>query len=250
MLNTILGTKKQLAQTFLADRQRIPVSIIQAGPCLVVQVKIKTKDGYRAIQVGLGEKKHTLDKSSPSQGQKAETKVSPRFLKELKLEEGDKFNVGDVITVDMLLKPGDLVNVTGTSRGKGFTGVVKRWGFKGGPRTHGQSDRERAPGSIGQTTTPGRIYKGKRMAGRAGGATITVRNLTVVKVEQNGEIWVKGQVPGIKTGLLLVKKVGENQKFPGLYQEEIQQGEKPEAKESQTKKINNGEETADAKHSR
>lgn len=247
MLNTILGIKKQMAQMFLSDGQRIPVTVIQADPCLVTQVKTPEKDGYRAIQVGLGEKKQTK-RAMPGHGKKG-IKVSPRFLRELEIEEEDKFSVGDVITADKLLQPGDLVNITGTSRGKGFTGVVKRWGFKGGPRTHGQSDRERAPGSIGQTTTPGRVYKGKKMAGRAGGATVTVRNLTVVKVEQTGEIWVTGQVPGIKTGLLIVRKVGENKRFPGLYEEEKEQGEKPE-KKSEAEEMQKGEGKADAKPSR
>ncbi len=236
MLDTIPGVKTRMTQMFLSDGQRIPVTVIQAGPCLVTQVKTAEKDGYRAIQVGLGEKKRTKGKANPVQGQKAGIKVSPRFLKELKLAEEDKFNLGDVITADKLLKPGDLVNVTGISRGKGFTGVVKRWGFKGGPRTHGQSDRERAPGSIGQTTTPGRVYKGKKMAGRAGGATTTVRNLTVVEVEPNGEIWLKGQVPGAKTGLLTIRKVGENKKFPGLYKQEEEQEGKKDEKKDKTKK--------------
>lgn len=134
------------------------------------------------------------------------------------LQDGRRIPVTQV-KVDSFedLKPGDLVKVTGWSKGKGFTGVVKRWGFKGGPKTHGQSDRQRAPGSIGQTTTPGRVYKGKKMAGRAGGTKITISGLTVMDIDKkNNFLLIKGLVPGAKKGKLVIKKYGQNKKFVPL----------------------------------
>lgn len=131
------------------------------------------------------------------------------------LQDGRRIPVTQVKIEDFAgLKPGDLVKVTGWSKGKGFTGVVKRWGFKGGPKTHGQSDRQRSPGSIGQTTTPGRVYKGKKMAGRAGGRKTTILGLVVMDVEEKDKILlVKGLVPGAKKGKLIIKKYGEDKKF-------------------------------------
>jgi len=249
MLNAILGTKEQMAQTFLKDGRRIPVTIVKAGPCLVTKVKTVSQDGYLAIQVGLGERKRAPSNAVLGQLQKKGIKSIPRFLRELRIEQEDKVNVGDLITVDKLFKPGDLANVTGQSLGKGFTGVVKRWGFKGGPRTHGQSDRERAPGSIGQTTTPGRVYKGKKMAGRSGNATVTIRNLMIVKVDPSGEIWLTGQVPGRRKGLLIIKKVGESKKFPGI-EAESEHLEKKEAEDMKTNQVIEGETPADASQSR
>jgi ribosomal protein L3 len=131
------------------------------------------------------------------------------------------------------LQPGDLLKITGWSKGKGFTGVVKRWGFKGGSRTHGQSDRERAPGSIGQTTTPGRVFKGKKMAGRAGGRKTTISGLTIMGVEEKEKILlVKGLVPGARNGKLIIKKYGEAKKFVPL--ESQPQNEKEEGKNAQS----------------
>src|SRR3990172_12407798 len=229
MLNAILGTKEQMAQTFLKDGRRIPVTIVKAGPCLVTKVKTVSQDGYLAIQVGLGERKRAPSNAVLGQLQKKGIKSIPRFLRELRIREEDKVNVGDLITVDKLFKPGDLANVTGQSLGKGFTGVVKRWGFKGGPRTHGQSDRERAPGSIGQTTTPGRVFKGKKMAGRMGGERVTVKNLQIVSVDpETNEIEILGAVPGIKKGLLIVKRLSAG-KLEGIQevQAQVVEGEAP-----------------------
>lgn len=133
-------------------------------------------------------------------------------------QDGKRIPVTEIQTEALeAFQPGDLVKITGWSKGKGFTGVVKRWGFKGGPKTHGQSDRQRAPGSIGQTTTPGRVYKGKKMAGRAGGAKITITGLTVMDVDnKNKLLLVSGLVPGAKKGKLLIRKYSQNQKFVPL----------------------------------
>lgn len=209
MINSILGIKIGQTQEFTPKGKRIPVTKIQAGPCVVVQVKQKEKDGYSAVQLGLSEKREKVTKK-PVLGhiKKAGIKKVPRFLKEVSVEEKTELQPGQEIKVEEVIKPGDKVDVIGISKGKGFAGVVKRWGFAGGPRTHGQSDRERAPGSIGATTTPGRVLKGKKMAGRMGGARVTVKNLEVVGVDsEKNLVTVKGLVPGNKGGLLIVNKV-------------------------------------------
>lgn len=232
MLKSILGTKIDQTQMFTSQGKRIPVTRIQAGPCPVVQIKTKEKDGYEAIQLGLGSKKKA---NKPLEGhlKKAKTKTPPLFLAEIRLDEpGEKpgFQPGEVITVDKVFKPGDMVDVMGTSKGKGFTGVIKRWGFAGGPKTHGQSDRERAPGSIGAGTTPGRVWKGKKMAGRSGHQRTTIKNLQVFAVEpQENLLLIKGLVPGPRGGLLMIKKVGEGKL-------EVETKAKPEVKEKPEEK--------------
>lgn len=186
----ILGKKITQSQRFNEAGKRIPVTVIEAGPCLVMQIKNQVKDGYQAVQLGFG-------KTKP-----------PRFLKEVWLEEETTLKIGDAVNIQDVFNLGDTVKITGLSRGKGFTGVVKRHHFKGGPRTHGQSDRERAPGSIGQTTTPGRVYKGKRMAGRSGGQRATIKNLKVIEIDnENNKLVVSGLVPGAKNGFLTITKI-------------------------------------------
>lgn len=163
-------------------------TVLRTGPCFVSLIRIRQKDGYDAVQLRLGEK------------------AKKCFLHEIRLSGPEALAVGSEIKVSDIFKEGDLVNVTGVSKGKGFAGVVKRWHFKGGPRTHGQSDRERAPGSIGSTTTPGRVLKGKRMAGRMGQDQVTVKNLKVLKVDsENNLLFLRGAVPGTKYGLLVIK---------------------------------------------
>jgi large subunit ribosomal protein L3 len=247
MINSILGIKKEMNQVFLADGTRIPITLVKAGPCLVTQIKTKDKDGYQAVQLGVGQKKrkratkpiigHLKKIDSPKKGKRV---MIPRVLKEVRIKEDQQIHlkVGDLVNANQVLTAGDIVNITGTSRGKGFTGVMKRWGFKGGPRTHGQSDRERAPGSIGQSTTPGRVFKGKKMPGRSGSARVTIRNLQVVKVTEEGEVWLKGQVPGSKNGVVIIKKVGKSPKFKGLYEEKPakEKEEKPDRKTAPQKR--------------
>lgn len=209
MINTILGSKGVNSQTFV-EGFRIPVTKVMAGPCVVTQIKKMDKDGYWAVQLGFSSKK-AKNTSKPLQGHLKETakdKKFSRYLQEVKLDKEPEFKVGDVVTVSDIFKRGDVVAVSGTSKGKGFAGVVKRHHFRGGPRTHGQSDRERAPGSIGQTTTPGRVYRGKRMAGRMGGERVTVKNLHIISVNgESGEIEISGQVPGIIGGFLSIRKI-------------------------------------------
>ncbi len=221
MIQAILGTKIESLRKFTQDGKSIPVTRIMAGPCPVIQVKTRKRDGYEAIQLGWGEKKFNRV-TKPLQGhiQGAKLKLAPRFLREAKLRKESKLKKGDFVKVTDVFNPGDVVKVTGISKGKGFTGVMKRWGFAGGPATHGQSDRARAPGSIGQSTTPGRVFPGKKMAGRTGGQRATVTNLTVMAVDgKKDELLVKGLVPGHRNSLLLIQKTGEEKKFIPLMAE-------------------------------
>jgi large subunit ribosomal protein L3 len=212
MLNALLGTKSIQTQTFDEKGNRLPVTDIVTGP-IVVQVKTADKDGYWAVQLGLGIRR-TKNTSKPLLGHLKKTGKGnqlPRFLREIKFDGKDedvkKLKIGDMIVADQVFQIGDKVKVTGISKAKGFAGGVKRHGFAGGPRTHGQSDRERAPGSIGQTTTPGRVYKGKRMAGRMGGVTKTVKGLKIFAIDnQKNLIRVKGLIPGNMNSPVLVEK--------------------------------------------
>lgn len=193
-------------QRFLSDGTRIPVTEVKTSGNRVMLVQ--PSEGYISVQLGFGNRK--------------KNSKTPAFLKETHLKiqkEEEAPKVGDILKTTDILKPGDIVDVIGLSKGKGFAGGVKRHHFKGGPRTHGQSDRERAPGSIGQTTTPGRVYKGKRMAGRMGHQRVTVKNLQVVDVSEE-YLLIKGLVPGSVNSFVVVKKVGQDKKFIPLYQEE------------------------------
>jgi len=188
----------------------VPVTRITVGPCVVTQIKKDEKDGYWAVQLGFGSKK-LKNLNKPLQGHLKSVikdQKAPRYLREVKITKEPEYKVGDTILVSDIFKKGDVVSVTGVSKGKGFAGVVKRWHFAGGPKTHGQSDRQRAPGSIGQGTTPGRVLKGKHMAGRMGGDTVTVKNLHVVGIDQEkGEILLSGPIPGRSKGLVIVKRL-------------------------------------------
>lgn len=244
MVNTILGTKVSQEQKFTSQGHRIPVTLIQAGPCVVVSKKTEEKDGYWALQLGFGKAKKA---GKPLKGhiKKAKLKTAPYFLAEVRIEkEDEKIRQGDEIRLGDVLEPGDLVSVTGVSKGKGFAGVVKRWGFAGGPRTHGQSDRERAPGSIGATTTPGRVLKGKKMAGRMGGSKVTVKGLKVMQVSpEENLLTVSGLVPGAKGTLLFIKKTGEAKNFDPLFKPEdkkvkkVKEKRQRQAREVLVKKI-------------
>jgi len=206
MINGILGIKIEQTQAFDDKGKRIPITIVKSGPCPVVQVKTVEKDGYDSVQLGIGIRKNT---KKPQEGhiKKAKIEKSPRFLEEVRLTEKTDKKIGDLITASEVFKEGDNINVTGISKGKGFAGGVKRYHFKGGPKTHGQSDRERAPGSIGSTTTPGRVYKGKRMAGKMGGEQATVKNLKIFKIDnEKNLILIKGLVPGARNSLLKIMK--------------------------------------------
>ena len=182
----------------------LAVTAIKAGPCFIIQVKTEQKEGYNAVQLGFKETKRL------NAAQKGHVRDIGQFkyLREVRVEELESIEVGQKIDVDMF-KTGDMVHISGISKGKGFAGGVKRYHFKGGPKTHGQSDRHRAPGSIGATSSPGRVFKGLRMAGHMGNQRVTVRNIEVVDIDlENHLILVKGAVPGAKKGLLFINKAG------------------------------------------
>jgi len=196
----ILGRKLKMTQIFDEEGNVIPVTLIEAGPCVVTQIKKKEKDGYEAIQVGF----EKIEK--PNKIKKTQAKKPFKVLKEFRGKNLDisQFKEGQVIDVS-IFKEGEKVTISGKSKGKGFAGVVKRWGFAGRPKTHGTKHEVRAPGSIGSATPP-RVVKGRKMAGRLGGERVTVKNLTIVKVDpKNNLLAVKGAVPGIKGSLLEIK---------------------------------------------
>jgi large subunit ribosomal protein L3 len=210
MLNTILGSKGSTSQTFV-EGFRVSVTKVVAGPCVVTQIKNMDRDGYWSVQLGFGTRT-IKNVSKPVQGHLKgalkEEKRAPRFLREVRLSEEPTFKVGDTVKLSDIFRVGDVVTVTGTSKGKGFASGIKLHGFHGGPKTHGQSDRHRAPGSVGQTTTPGRVYRGKRMAARMGANTVTVSNLHVISIDaEKNEMQISGQLPGNTDGLLTIKKV-------------------------------------------
>ncbi|SRR6266536_4923839 len=200
----LLGRKVGMTQVFDEGGRSVPVTVIAAGPCWVVQVKTEHSDGYNAIQIGFEESRKL---SSPERGHLAKAGTPMlRHLREWRVADASGFEIGQRLDVS-IFEPGELVNVIGTSKGKGFQGVVKRHGFAGGPRTHGQSDRTRAPGSIGSGTTPGRVLKGMRMAGRMGGDRVTVKNLQVVRADtERNLLLVKGAVPGPREALVMISK--------------------------------------------
>jgi large subunit ribosomal protein L3 len=200
----IVGRKVGMTQLLTSTGVVVPVTIIEAGPCYVTQVKTQEKDGYSAIQVGFLETRtKRLTKGQLGHLRRNSLPVL-RVLREFRLKTVDEYQVGQKILADVFAV-GEQVDVMGTSKGRGFQGGVKRHGFRGGPRTHGQSDRLRAPGASSSGTTPGRIYKGKRMAGHMGNATVTVSNLKVVLVDpERNLLAVRGAVPGMKGGLLVI----------------------------------------------
>ncbi len=206
-MSGLIGKKIGMTSVFSVEGKNIPCTVIEAGPCVVSQIKTLEKDGYEAIQVGYEDKKEKHS-NKPEMGHFKKVGTAPKrkivefssFEKDVKL--GDALNVSDVF------QENDFVDISGVSKGKGFQGVVKRYGFAGvGQATHGQDDRLRHPGSLGASSFPSRVFKGMRMAGRTGGETVTVQNLQVVKlIPENNLIVVKGSVPGAKGSYLILKK--------------------------------------------
>ena len=195
MKKAILGKKIGMTQVFTEDGQLIPVSVIQAGPCQVVQKKTEEVDGYTAVQVGYEDKKGHF--------QKANVPVK-KYLKEFKLDNAAELNVGDELTVEQFAD-GDVLDVTGTSKGHGFAGTIKRWGTHRGPMTHG-SHYHRGPGSLGACSDPSRVFKGKKMPGHYGVVKVTIQNLDLVKIDKERNLLlVKGSIPGPKGGLVVVR---------------------------------------------
>ncbi len=206
MIKGILGKKLGMTQVFAADGNRIPVTVVEAGPCVVLQKKTVDTDGYNALQLGFGGKKaHRVTK--PAMGHfKKVGKGAFATLREFQADNVDEYQVGDEITCDALFAAGDVVDVTGTSKGKGFQGVIKRWNFAGGRSSHG-SKFHRAPGAIGASAWPSRVFKGKKMAGQMGNERATTQNLKIVEVRaEQGLILVKGAIPGPKNGVVVIRK--------------------------------------------
>jgi len=198
----IIGRKLGMTQIFRDNGKAEALTAIEAGPCTVIQVKMRGKEGYNAVQLGFGEVKRL---NSPQRGH-LKGLGQFRYLREFRVGDTQAIEVGDRVDVS-LFRAGDLVDITGVSKGKGFAGVVKRHHFAGGPKTHGQSDRHRHPGSIGATTSPGRVFKGTRMAGHMGSSRVTVRHLEVFEADPaRNLLLVKGAVSGGRNGLLLIKK--------------------------------------------
>jgi large subunit ribosomal protein L3 len=203
MGKTILGRKLGMSQVWSADDRLIPVTVIEAGPCFVAQVKTKQKDGYDAIQLAFGDVKKGRA-TKPEAGHCAKAGLEPKkYLHERHTSDGETFKKGQKLTVD-IFEVGSKVDVVGTSKGKGFAGVMKRHNFHGGPGGHG-SHFHRAPGSVGMCATPSRVLKGKKMPGHMGDETVTVQKLEVIKIDSEQNLLVvKGAVPGGKNGLLVI----------------------------------------------
>lgn len=218
-MKALLGYKVGMTQIIQEDGKAVPVTIVQAGPCYVTQVKTNSSDGYDAVQIGFSETKERrltrgelghlgrLKKDDKHPHRKANNGIpAVRHLREIRTKSVADYEVGQALTVEQF-DAGERVDISGKTKGHGFTGVVKRHGFRGGPKTHGQSDRWRAPGSIGATSGMARVIKGLRMAGRSGNEKMTSQNLEVVRIDpERNLIAVKGSVPGAKGGLVLIRE--------------------------------------------
>jgi len=209
MFSGLIGKKLGMTQLFTEDGILESVTAIEAGPCLVTQIKTEAHDGYNAVQLGFEETKRL---NSPEKGHLKRVKSQLKHLREFGIDDISSVEVGQKVDVS-IFKTGDSVDVTGVSKGKGFAGGVKRYHFGGGPKTHGQSDRHRAPGSVGGTTYPGRVWKGQRMAGHMGNDQVTQCNLKVIQADPDRNLLlVRGSTPGAKNGLLLIKKSRKSKK--------------------------------------
>ncbi|MFL2640432.1 MAG: 50S ribosomal protein L3 [Dehalococcoidia bacterium] len=213
MLNALLGTKLGMTQYIHDDGIVSAVTALEVGPCVVTQVKNSEKDGYDKIQIGykqVPEKKM----SNPEKGHLKKNGLDLfKYLREVDSVDSNDQQIGSVVTIAQIFEVGDIVDVIGKSKGKGFAGGVKRWHFAGGPKTHGQGDKHRAPGSVGQGTTPGRVRKGKKMAGHLGAKRSTEKGIKIVAIdEERNLLFVRGSVPGAASGLVMVRKQGRNGK--------------------------------------
>ena len=204
----ILGKKVGMSRLFGENGKAIPVTVIEAGPCPVVQIKSEETDGYRAIQIGFGQKKEKAV-NKPASGHFRKAGVSPlRFLREFRTSDIEDYEVGGQVTVD-IFSIGERVDVSGISKGKGFAGVMKRWGHKGGKASHG-AETHRAGGAIGASADPSRVFKGMPMAGRMGGKQVSVQSLEIVKMDAGRNLLVvKGSVPGPNNGMVMIKRAAK-----------------------------------------
>jgi large subunit ribosomal protein L3 len=210
MIQGMVGRKRGMTQIFDDAGLVHPVTVIECGPNVVTQIRTAEKDGYEAVQLGFGQSRNL---NKPERGHlKPSGYENLKELREVKADNVADFSVGQVIKADTF-EVGELVDVTGTSKGRGFAGTVKRHNFRGGPKTHGQSDRHRAPGSIGASATPGRVLKGMRMAGHMGDERVTVQNLKVLRVDaERNLLLIEGSVPGHNEALVLIRRAVKSRK--------------------------------------
>ncbi len=232
MINTLLGTKKEMTSDYDARGRRVAVTKVAVSPNFITQVKTVEKDGYASVQIAMGSKKSV---KNPQKGhfKKAGVSENLRYVKETRTAEDEGLTAGTEIAINKVIRKGDVVKVSGTEKGRGFQGGVRRHGFHGvGMRTHGQSDRQRAPGSIGTGTTPGRVLKGKRMAGHMGNEAATIRGLEVISVSRSeGTVTIKGAIPGPYGGLVKITKTGVVKGYTPPPEEKEDEEEVPSDKE-------------------
>ncbi len=202
----LIGKKIGMTRIFNDEGVQVPVTVIEAGPCPVVEVRSEERDGYRAVQLGYGSQKaKRASRAENGHAAKAGLEVAPRLMREFSVGDEEQYEVGQQLTVE-LFEAGDLVKVTGKSKGRGFQGVVKRHGFRGRPASHGHP-MSRNPGSVGPGTDPSRVIKGKKLPGQMGGTRTTIRNMQVVRVDgERNLLFVKGGVPGARDGYVLISK--------------------------------------------
>ena len=202
MVNTLMGIKKNMTSTYDSRGRRVGATVVEITPNYITQLNAAS------IQLGFGTKK-SVKKPQLGHGKKAGIEMPIRWFREVAKTEGEDLKPGTEVKLEQVFSIGDEIKVSGTSKGKGFQGGVRRWGFHGGPKTHGQSDRHRAPGSIGSGTTPGRVYKGKKMAGHMGNASVSTRGLEVIALDKEKNLLtIKGAVPGYTGGLIMITKLG------------------------------------------
>ncbi len=202
-MKVTLGIKSEMTQVFDEDGTVVPVTVVNVADTKVVGFKTEERDGYKAVVLGIGKKKRP---TKPEIGKFKELGYVPQYISEFRIDDVEGLNIGDEIDLSKF-ELGKGLDITGITKGKGFQGVVRKFGFAGGPKTHGQSDRWRAPGSIGSGTTPGRVYKGKKMPGRMGNERMTVENLKLIEVDtDNHLLLVKGAVPGKRGGFIMIKQ--------------------------------------------
>lgn len=250
MINSLLGIKKNMTSTYDSRGRRVGATVVEIQPNLVTQIKSKDgKDGYDGIQLGLGTKK-SVKKPQIGHVKKLGLDSKIRWFREVRIMDTKQTTAdtkpGTELKLDQVFSIGDAVKVSGTSKGKGFQGGVRRHGFHGGPKTHGQSDRHRAPGAIGSGTTPGRVYKGKKMAGHMGSVSASTKNLEVVGLDKEKNLLViKGAVPGATGGLVMVTKLGRIKGYtPPPEEKAEEESEVKEEKPAESVEKKEGEENA------